>query len=321
MSCFFIDDAVVDAVEPAGFGDEILPGGALVAEIGDAVLRFDVFVFEEAQENEAIQRALGEFGERFAVELGIVVFEGAGEFVAEFVQFFEKRVVNGLIGGANQAALDGFAAFFRQGGGEFFERAVGNGFAGEEPVDFREFLRVFVVAEMVFAEVLRQRGVNVRTVAAVQNLELFKIVQDGDGRGTAPAVADGLEIIVGRGDVAVRFLGLDVEFHVAEIRREIKGVVGPTLRKAVFPALDFDLLLEGVLLGLVVHVPAEGEPEFVNEVVARLLFLIGRGQVEFLVGPKIGHKLSNFCKGCIKPGWHGGSECAPEMQWRQFCVW
>ena len=41
----FIDDAVVDAVEPAGFGDEILPGGALVAEIGDAVLRFDVFVF------------------------------------------------------------------------------------------------------------------------------------------------------------------------------------------------------------------------------------------------------------------------------------
>ena len=52
---------------------------------------------------------------------------------------------------------------------------------------------------MVFAEVLRERGVNVRTIAAVQDLELFKIVQDGDGRGTAPAVTDGLKIIVRRG--------------------------------------------------------------------------------------------------------------------------
>ena len=90
----FIDDAVVDAVEPAGFGDEILPGAAFVAEIGDAVLRLDVFVFEEAQEDEAIQRALGEFGQGVAVEFGILVFEGAGEFVAELVQFFEKLVVN-----------------------------------------------------------------------------------------------------------------------------------------------------------------------------------------------------------------------------------
>ena len=109
-------------------------------------------------------------------------------------------------------------------------------------------------------------------------------------------------------------------------RREIKGVVGPPLRKAVFLALDLDLLFEGVLLVLVVHVPAEGEPEFVNEVAARLLFLVGRGKVEFLVGPKIRHKLLNLCKshvklrhvaGCIKPGWHGGSECAPEIRQRQ----
>ena len=178
---------------------------------------------------------------------------------------------------------------------------------------------------MVFAEVLRERGVNVRTIAAVQDLELFKIVQDGDGRGTAPAVAGGLEIIVGGGDVAVGFLGLDVEFHVAEIGREVKSVVGAALGEAVFLALDFDFLLEGVLLGFVVHVPAEGEPEFINEVVARLLFLIGRGQVEFFVGPKIRHKRFNPCKGrvklriaagSIKPGWHGGGECAPEM-WRR----
>jgi hypothetical protein len=86
----FIDDAVVDAVEPAGLGDEILPGGALVAEIGDVVLRFDVFVFEKAQENEAIQRALGEFGQGVAVEFGIGFLKAAGEFVAEFVQFLQE---------------------------------------------------------------------------------------------------------------------------------------------------------------------------------------------------------------------------------------
>jgi len=47
---------------------------------------------------------------------------------------------------------------------------------------------------------------------------------------------------------------------------------------------------------LVMHVPAEGEPEFVNEVAARLLFLVGRGKVEFLVGPKIRHKLFTLCR-------------------------
>ena len=67
---------------------------------------------------------------------------------------------------------------------------------------------------------------------------------------------------------------------------------------------------------LVVHVPAEGKPEFVNEVAVVITlirpaatfshpmgegkFLIGRGTVEFLVGPKIRHKLFNLCKGHVK---------------------
>ena len=114
-------------------------------------------------------------------------------------------------------------------GGLVSQQAVGYGLAEGGGEACREFLRAFVVAEMVFAEVLRERGVNVRTIAAVQDLELFKVVQDGDGRGTAPAVANGLEIIVRRGDVAVGFLGFDVEFHVAKIGREVKGVVGPPL--------------------------------------------------------------------------------------------
>ena len=58
-----------------------------------------------------------------------MVFEGAGEFVAELVQFFEERVVNGLVGGTNEAALDAPAAFLGERGGEFFKRAGGDGFA------------------------------------------------------------------------------------------------------------------------------------------------------------------------------------------------
>ena len=72
----------------------------------------------------------------------------------------------------------------------------------------------------------------------------------------------------------------------------------------MFAALNFDFLLEGILLGLVVHVPAEGEPEFVYEVAAGLLFLIICGQVEFLVGPKIGHKLLDLLKCLVESRWH-----------------
>ena len=38
-----------------------------------------------------------------------------------FNMIFEKRVVYGLVGGANEAALDAPAAFFGERGGEFFE--------------------------------------------------------------------------------------------------------------------------------------------------------------------------------------------------------
>ena len=144
---------------------------------------------------------------------------------------------------------------------------------------------------MVLADVPAKARSQCSVVAAVRISNCSKSCKTAILVLPAPTVADGLEIIIGGGDVAMGFFGFDVKFYPLEIRREIKGVVGPALRKAVFLALDLDLLLEGVFLGLVVHVPAEGEPEFVNEVVARLLFLIGRGQVEFLVGPKIRHKL------------------------------
>ena len=53
-----------------------------------------------------------------------------------------------------------------------------------------------------------------------------------------------------------------------------------------------------------VHVPAEGEPEFVNEVAARLLFLIGRGQVEFLVGPEVGNQFFDPSECLVESRWH-----------------
>ena len=49
----------------------------------------------------------------------------------------------------------------------------------------------------------------------------------------------------------------------------------------------------------------EGEPEFVNEVVAGLLFLIGRGQVEFLVGPEIGNQFFDPTECLVEARWHG----------------
>jgi len=49
-----------------------------------------------------------------------------------------------------------------------------------------------------------------------------------------------------------------------------------------------------------VHIPAEGEPKFVYELAARLLFLTGRGKVEFLASPKIRHTFFYLCKGSVK---------------------
>ena len=105
---------------------------------------------------------------------------------------------------------------------------------------------------------------------------MLKIKKRGNRRLAVPPVTDGLEIIVRRGDVAKRFFGFDVEFYVTEIRREIKGIIGATLRNAVFLALDFDFLFVGVFLRVVIYVPAERDQKFVNEVAPRFRFLICR---------------------------------------------
>lgn len=181
---------------------------------------------------------------------------------------------------------------------------MGDGFAGKEPVDFPEFLRIVLVAEMIAADVSRNGGFEVWAVTAIHNLQLLKVVQNTDGGPAVPAVTINLKIIAGGGDVSVRFLGFDVEFYVTVIRVEIEGVVGATLRVPMFLAFDFYFLLGGVLLRVVVHIPAEGHPELVDEIAARLLFLIGRGKIEMLVGAKIGHELPDPREGCIEGRCH-----------------
>ena len=200
------------------------------------------------------------FGKRFAVEFGIVVFENVGERVAVRVQFFQKRIVNGLVAALEKSALRR-AALFRQSFGVFFQRAGRNGFAGKQPVDFREFFLVRVLAVMEFFQVALERGFQVRLEPAIHNLELLEIEQRGNGRLAVPPVADGLKIIVRRGNVAERLFGFDIEFYVSEIRREIKGIIGAALRDAVFLAFDFDFLLVRIFLRVVVHVPAERDAE------------------------------------------------------------
>ena len=212
---FLENDAVVNAVQPPGRGDEIAPGAAAFAKLGNEVLRFNQLVFQKADENEPVQGALRDFGQRFAVELGIVVFENVGQRVAVRVQFFQKRIVNGLPAARGRPALRR-AALFGQGFGVFFQRAARHGFARKQPVNFREFFLVGVLAVMEFFEIALERGFQVRLEPAIHNLELLKIKQRGNGRLAVPSVADRLEIIVGRGDVPKRLFGFDVEFYVPE---------------------------------------------------------------------------------------------------------
>jgi len=59
---------------------------------------------------------------------------------------------------------------------------------------------IFLIQKRVFfiCANLRERGFDVRTVTAVQYLELLEVVQDGNGGGTAPAVGRGqLGFLVG----------------------------------------------------------------------------------------------------------------------------
>jgi len=71
---------------------------------------------------------------------------------------------------------------------------------------------------------------------------LLEIKERGNRCLAVPTIANGLEIIIRRGNVAKRLFGLDVESYVTEIRREIKGIISAALGNAVFLALDVDFV-------------------------------------------------------------------------------
>ena len=265
-----VDDAVVDAVEATAGGDEVLPGRAFVAEAFHKALRFDALVFEETEEDEAVESALGEFGQRLAVELRILVLEGPGQGGAVLVEFGEEGFVNALVTAREQAALHGLAARLGEFLGAFLQRSVGDGFTGEQPVDFRELLAVGVVGVVVLGDGSVKRGVKIGLVTAVEDVELLEVGEDGERRLAIPAVADQLKVVLLRSDFNEGFLCFDEEPDIVKIGRKIESIVGSALTASHCDApLDFDFLLVGVGLLVVVHIPAEGNPELVNEVFAR----------------------------------------------------
>ncbi len=72
------DDAVVDAVEAGASGAEVGPGRPLGAKVAEDVVGLDKAVFEEADEDEAVEGALGDLGEGGAVEGVVGLLEGLG---------------------------------------------------------------------------------------------------------------------------------------------------------------------------------------------------------------------------------------------------
>ncbi|MCX7044515.1 MAG: hypothetical protein NTX50_03380 [Candidatus Sumerlaeota bacterium] len=303
------DDTVVDGIKPSRSRDEILPRGSLVSEVGDKVFLMNHLIFEKADKNEAINHSLCDLRQRLAVEIGISIFESPGERVAALVEFFQEGVVNALIAAFEQASLRGLAAPAGKRFGELFQRTARHSLAGKEIEYFGELLLAGVIAVVVFAQDLIQRGVNVGLGAAVENLELLEIGEHGYGRLSIPTVADSLKAIVRRGDVAEGFLGLDKETNVAKIRRDVKGVIRPALRGAHADAAFYlHFLLKRILLPVVVHIPAQSDEELADEVGADFGFLIGRGKIVRFVGAEICDQFLHRGE-CFFKGWrfHGSA--------------
>ena len=80
----------------------------------------------------------------------------------------------------------------------------------------------------------------------------------------------------------------------------MKSIVRPLASRAfIHSAFHFDFLGVRIRLFIVVHVPAESRPKFINEILANLRFLIIRRKIPSLVGIKNRHKFSHLRKGFI----------------------
>ena len=82
----------------------------------------------------------------------------------------------------------------------------------------------------------------------------------------------------------------------------MEGVVGAALTASRDGRLDFDFLLVGIGLLVVVYIPAERNEELVNEILAGFGLLVVRRQVAFLVGLEGLNKFGDLLAGILKRG-------------------
>lgn len=117
-----------------------------------------------------------------------------------------------------------------------------------------------------------------RAQTAIEDADLFEVGQHRQRGVGAVAVTQRLEVRVGAAvQVHAGLLGLDKKAHVAEVGREVEGVVGTLLcscRAYGHSTFDLDLLLVRVVLALVVDIPSERLQQWIDEVLARLGFLV-----------------------------------------------
>ncbi len=113
------------------------------------------------------------------------------------------------------------------------------------------------------------------------------------------------------------------EAYVTEVRFQIEGVVGTLLRMGdADPTLNLDLLLVGIVFALVIHIPTESFPERVDEILARLGFLIPGQQVRIpRMSPEAVDKFTNAGMCDVEcSGWRGliHNGCAPSLRMSRY---
>ncbi|HEY2329864.1 MAG TPA: hypothetical protein VGI63_08640 [Verrucomicrobiae bacterium] len=134
-------------------------------------------------------------------------------------------------------------------------------------------------------------------------MQFVKVGQNRERGFAAPTITQCLKIIIGRTEFPVWFFGFDKKPDVMKIRCQKKSIISAALRTS-FIALDFHFLFVGIFLRAVVHIPAERDEKFVNEILARLRFGKLWRQVKFLVGLKISHELFYLLKCFVESRWH-----------------
>jgi len=187
-------------------------------------------------------------------------------------------------------------AAFPLGGGVLVKSRGPDGFARKHVPQLAPTVGVFVEAEVLdsgMARLVAWTGAR----GAILTAEFLKVGENGQGELTAITVSTKLEGGGGvRADVDAAPLGFGVKLRQeADAKGVIRGLLLTFHVQAVFWN-DFLVLRRGA--GLVVHVPAQGFKEGVNQPLADLGFVAGEKCL--LVGPEVPAQLRNFLFALLK---------------------